>query len=94
MYFTKQCSPNDFADVQETLKKVIEHLSLEYAVLYEFDSQLKRLIGGPRLFQKIPVKARAMLDDIHQIRKLNWMLLNSDAVKFYTELVGLKTNEF
>lgn len=94
MYFTKQCNPDDYPDVQETLKNVLHHLSLEYAVLVDFDKLFKRLIGGLRLFQKLPLKARAMLDDIREIRKLNWILLNSDSVKFFTELIGLKTNEF
>ena len=94
MYFTKQCNPDDYPDVQETLKNILHHLSLEYAVLIDFDKLFKRLIGGLRLYQKLPLKARAMLDDIREIRKLNWILLNSDAVKFYTELIGLKTTEF
>ena len=73
---------------------MLEHLTIENAVLSEFDSHLRRLFGGHRKYMRLPIKAKAMLADISELRKLNWMLLNVDAVQFHVALTDLRASDF
>lgn len=90
--FFKNCQSDDFHDPQETQKKLQDYLTIENAVLMEFDSHVRRMLG--RVFMRLPFKAKAMVNDIQEIRKMIWLLLNADCVQFYVVLADLRTAEF
>ena len=76
---TLKSSDDQSADREEIQKKLDDLLKIENAVLNQFDAELGRIFGKMSRFL-VPAKPRAMVQNIKDIRRLLWTLLNSDCV--------------
>jgi hypothetical protein len=90
---TLKATDDQSSDRDEIQKKLDDLLKIENAVLNQFDAELSRIFGRMSNFM-IPAKPRAMVQNIKDIRRLLWTLLNSDCVQFFTFLTDLRSAEF
>ena len=64
-------------------------MTVESALLNNFESECKSVLG--KMLNKLGFKARCLLRNVVDIKRLIWTLLNADCVTFYQHLSDLRT---
>lgn len=72
------CDPNDVLDASK-------------ALLNSFISSFRAMMG--KNFVYLGVKARSLLRNIQDIKKMMWLLVNQDCVVFFNYLNDLRSND-
>lgn len=91
-------SQNRSMELAETYSKFSEQqtkieglMTVESALLSSFESECRSALG--QQFSKLGRKAKVLLQNINDIKRMIWNLLNSDCVSFYSHLADLRTFE-
>lgn len=64
---------------------------MKKALLKSFMGHFKSLLG--KNFVYLGQKAKALLRNVAEIKRMLWLLLNSDSVNFYVYLTDLRSND-
>ena len=76
---------------EENFSQLNQVLLIEQALLPLFEGQVKSIFGVNYCYTS--AKLRTMVENIKEIRRLIWILLNSDCVTFFTVLTDIRSSD-